>query len=297
MKATYPPLRVVVVLNTNPRSGIDPTGWRSEQICKEFLASNAETRLLLNGPPDISKTLYGRTLETSGSDSSDWWKANRGEIFVFCGDGSANRAVLLCREHNPEATIIIDRSALLVLQRPDLNDDLVTKQELAGRDTVSSLRRQRDRELIALADQIWVYSDEERNEIEALTVETTVKVVRPPDIRLDEVSGSRPLLLAAPHREFGEPDLESVQYFNQQILPALDTGTEPPLLLTERSFGPWHQDMQCVETIERNGPLSEACQRASMVISLRQNGGTAWTHLLAAKAFRLPMPSGDNSSP
>ena len=289
MKATYPPLRVVVVLNTNPRSGIDPTGWRSEQICKEFLASNAETRLLLNGPPDISNTLYGRTLETSGSDSSDWWKANRGEIFVFCGDGSDNRAVLLCREHNPEATIIVDRSALLVLQRPDLNDDLTTKQELAGRDTVSSLRRQRDRELIALADQIWVYSDKERTEIEALTVETTVKVVRPPDIRLDEVSGSRPLLLAAPHREFGEPDLESVQYFNQQILPALDTGAEPPLLLTERSFGPWHQDMQCVETIERNGPLSEACQRASMVISLRQNGGTAWTHLLAAKAFRLPI--------
>ena len=98
MKATYPPLRVVVVLNTNPRSGIDPTGWRSEQICKEFLASNAETRLLLNGPPDISNTLYGRTLETSGSDSSDWWKANRGEIFVFCGDGSDNRAVLLCRK-------------------------------------------------------------------------------------------------------------------------------------------------------------------------------------------------------
>ena len=289
MKPTSPPISVIVVLTTNPRSGIDPTGWRSEQICKELIASNADTRLLLNGPPDTSKTLFGKTLETTGSDSTDWWQANSGQIFVFCGDGPAYRAVSLCREQNPEATIVVDRSALLTLQRPDLTDDLVAQEELAGRDTVSSLRRQRDRELISLADQIWVYSDSERTEIETLTLEATVKIVRPPDIRFDAANGSRPLLLAAPHREFGEPDLEAVQYFNEQILPALDTASEPPLLLTERGFGLWDQHTQHIETIERSGPLSEACQNASMLILGRENGGTAWTQLLAARAFGLPI--------
>ena len=289
MKPTSPPISVIVVLTANPRSGIDPTGWRTEQICKELIASNADTRLLLNGPPDTSKTLFGKTLETTGSDSTDWWKANRGETFVFCGDGPAYRAVSLCREHNPEATIVVDRSALLTLQRPDLPGDLVAQEELAGSDTVSSLRRQRDRELISLADQIWVYSDSERTEIETLNLEATVKIVRPPDIRFDAANGSRPLLLAAPHREFGEPDLEAVQYFNEQILPALDTASEPPLLLTERGFGLWDQHAQHLETIERNGPLGEACQNASMLILGRENGGTAWTQLLAARAFGLPV--------
>ena len=289
MKPTSPPISVIVVLTANPRSGIDPTGWRSEQICKELIASNADTRLLLNGPPDTSKTLFGKTLETTGSASTDWWKANRGETFVFCGDGPAYRAVSLCREHNPEATIVVDRSALLTLQRPDLPGDLVAQEELAGSDTVSSLRRQRDRELISLADQIWVYSDSERTEIETLNLEATVKIVRPPDIRFDAANGSRPLLLAAPHREFGEPDLEAVQYFNEQILPALDTASEPPLLLTERGFGLWDQHAQHLETIERNGPLGEACQNASMLILGRENGGTAWTQLLAARAFGLPV--------
>lgn len=289
MKPTSSPISVTVALTTSPRPGIDPTGWRSEQICKEISASNAESRFLLTGPPDHANSLFGKTLETAELDSTDWWKANPGEVFVFCGGGPVNRAVSLCREHNPEGIIVVDRSALLALERPDLTDDLVTEEELAGRDTVSSLRRQRDRELISLADQIWVYSDSERTEIQALNAEATIKIVRPPDIRLEEASGSRPLLLAAPHREFGEPDLDSVQYFNEHILPDLDVANEPPLLLTERNFGLWHQDSRHVQTIERNSPLGEICQRASMLISPRQNGGTAWTHFLVARAFGLPI--------
>ena len=289
MKQKPSPIGVAVVLTTIPRPGIDPTGWRSEQICKEMIASNAEVSLILNGPPDDADTLYGKRLEATGLDSAEWWKTNRRDIFVFCGDSSAYRAVSLCRKHNPEAVIVIDRSSLLTLQRPDLTDGLVAHEELAGRDTVASLRRQRDREMISLADQIWACSNTERTEIEALNVEATVKVVRPPDIKLGTATGNRPLLLAAPHREFGEPDLESIQYFNHQIVPALDTASEPPFLVTERDFGLWRQHTQNIETIERNDSLGEACQRASMVISARQNGGTAWTHLIAARAFGLPI--------
>ena len=86
--------------------------------------------------------------------------------------------VSLCRAHNPDATIVVDGTTLLTLQRPDLADDLVADDELAGRDTVTSLRRQRDREVIALADHIWVCSQSERNEIETLNVATNIRVVR-----------------------------------------------------------------------------------------------------------------------
>ncbi|MEE3257171.1 MAG: hypothetical protein VX222_07780, partial [Actinomycetota bacterium] len=152
MNSTSPPTMVTIVLDTIPRSGIDPTGWRTEQICKEFIASNAETRLILNGPADDRDNLYGATLETTGLDSTDWWRTAHSDIFMFCGNSSAYRMVSLCRVHNPDTTIIVDGTTLLTLQRPDLADDLVADDELAGRDTVASLRRQRDREVIALAD-------------------------------------------------------------------------------------------------------------------------------------------------
>ncbi len=280
---------VTIVLDTIPRSGIDPTGWRTEQICKEFIASNAETRLILNGPADDRDNLYGATLETTGLDSTDWWRTAHSDIFMFCGNSSAYRMVSLCRAHNPDTTIIVDGTTLLTLQRPDLADDLVADDELAGRDTVASLRRQRDREVIALADHIWVCSESQRNEIEALSVETNIRVVHPPNIRFDASNGTRPLLLAAPHREFGEPDLDSVQHFSQQILPTLDPAVEPPLLVTERGFELWRRELGNLEHLERNGPLSDQLKNASMVVSTRQNGGTAWAHMLAARAFALPV--------
>ena len=140
---------ITIVLDTIPRPGIDPTSWRSEQICKGIIASNAETRLVLNGPPDDRNELYGTPLETTGLDSTDWWRTNHSDTFMFCGNSSTYRMVSLCRAHNPDATIVVDGTTLLTLQRPDLADDLVADDELAGRDTVASLRRQRDREVIA----------------------------------------------------------------------------------------------------------------------------------------------------
>ena len=280
---------VTIVLDAVPRPGADPTGWRTEQICKELLASTANTRLAINGPSDEHTQLYGTTTESLGVDSSEWWRANSSDTFVICGNGAGYRTASMCRTHNPDARLVIDGSNLLTIQRNDLHDDLLADDERAGRDTVASLRRQRDRELLSLVNDVWVCSQSQCNEIEALGVDVNIKIVHPPNLTLDQSQGTRPLLLAAPHREFGEPDLESTQHFNEHIAPKLDTTIPPPLLITEREFVPWRRGLSNLEHIERNKPLSDFLQQASMLVSLRQTGPTAWTHLLAARAFGIPV--------
>ena len=150
---------VTIFLDAVPRPGVDPTGWRTEQICKAFSSSSAETNLVLHGPTDGLESLYGLRVETTGLDATRWWKANRSDIVVLCGGGFAHRAAALCRVHRSSAQIIVDSSCLLSLQRPDLSPALIAEAEHSGRDTVASLRRQRDRELLAQVDEIWVCSN------------------------------------------------------------------------------------------------------------------------------------------
>ena len=48
---------VRVFLDAVPRPGSDPTAWRTEQICKGFANSDAETNLVLYGPSDGPKNI------------------------------------------------------------------------------------------------------------------------------------------------------------------------------------------------------------------------------------------------
>jgi len=285
-----PPERsVTVFLDAVPRSGSDPIAWRTEQICKGFANSDAETNLVLHGPFDGAENIYGIPINATGLHTTKWWRTNASDIVVLCGGGSATRAASLCRVHQPDARIVVDGSCLLSLQRPDLPDTLVTDAEHAGRDTVASLRRQRDRELLSLADDVWVCSNSERNLIEALGHQAAIHVVRPPQIRFPASTGTRPLLLAAPHREFGEPDLASIRYFIEHIAPLLDPSINQPLLVTERDFGAWHHLTHDIEIVERDGPLVDVLQQASMIVLPRTIGPTAWTQLLAARTVGIPI--------
>ena len=280
---------VTIFLDALPRPGVDPTGWRTEQICKAFSSSSAKTNLVLHGTNDGLESLYGLTVETTGLDATQWWKANRSDIVVLCGGGVAHRAVALCRTHRPSAQIIVDGSCLLSLQRPDLSLALIAEAEHSGRDTVASLRRQRDRELLAQVDEIWVCSNSELKEVEAIGSQAKIRVVRPPQIRFPTSSGTRPLVLAAPHREFGDPDLASVRHFIEEIAPRLDPSIGQPLIVTERAFGAWRNRNNGLDVVERNGPLIDALNEASMIVTARHAGPTAWTQLLAARAVGIPI--------
>ena len=280
---------VRVFLDAVPRPGSDPTAWRTEQICKGFANSDAETNLVLYGPSHGPENIGDLSVEVTGLDTTQWWKTHTSDIVVLCGGGSATRAASLSRAHQPDARIIVDGSCLLSLQRLDLPDHLVADSELAGRDTLASLRRQRDRELLSRADDVWVCSNSERNQVEALDINATIHVVRPPQIRFPASAGTRPLLLASPHREFGEPDLASLRYFTDHIAPFLDPSIERPLVVTERDFTAWHHLAHDIDIVEREGPLLDALQQASMIVSPRNIGPTAWTQLLAARAVGIPI--------
>ena len=132
-------------------------------------------------------------------------------------------------------------------------------------------------------------SNSERNLIEALGHQAAIHVVRPPQIRFPASTGTRPLLLAAPHREFGEPDLASIRYFIEHIAPLLDPSINQPLLVTERDFGAWHHLTHDIEIVERDGPLVDVLQQASMIVLPRTIGPTAWTQLLAARTVGIPI--------
>ncbi len=280
---------VTVVLDAAPRPGVDPNGWRTEQICKELLSSDANTKLVFNGPTDQETQLYGNPVEALGLDSNEWWGTTASDVIFLCGNASAQRIASICQTHHPDSLLVVDGSNLLTTQRPDLADHLISDTEKAGRDTVASLRRQRDRELLALANEVWVCSHSERRAIEALGTSAKITVVRPPNITLGKSQGTKPVLLAAPHREFGEPDLEAIRHFDEHISPKLDPTIGSPLLITEREFLPWGYRLSNLEHLERNKPLSALLQQASMLVSLRQTGPTAWTHLLAARAFDIPV--------
>ena len=149
---------VTVVLDAAPRPGADPNGWRTEQICKELLSSDANTKLVFNGPTDQETQLYGNPVEALGLDSNEWWRTTASDVIFLCGNASAQRIASICQTHHPDSLLVVDGSNLLTTQRPDLADHLISDAEKAGRDTVASLRRQRDRELLALANEVWVCS-------------------------------------------------------------------------------------------------------------------------------------------
>ena len=98
-----------------------------------------------------------------------------------------------------------------------------------------------------------------------------------------------PRLLAAPHREFGDPDLASVQHFIEEIAPRLDPTIGKPLIVTERAFGAWSDRDDGLEFVERNGPLIDVLREASMIVAARDTGPTAWAQLVAARAVGIPI--------
>ena len=71
---------VTVVLDAAPRPGVDPNGWRAEQICKELLSSDANTKLVFNGPTDQETQLYGNPVEALGLDSNEWWRTTASDV-------------------------------------------------------------------------------------------------------------------------------------------------------------------------------------------------------------------------
>ena len=85
---------VTVVLDAAPRPGADPNGWRTEQICKELLSSDANTKLVFNGPTDQETQLYGNPVEALGLDSNEWWRTTASDVIFLCGNASAQRIAL-----------------------------------------------------------------------------------------------------------------------------------------------------------------------------------------------------------
>ena len=279
---------VTIVLDGAPRPGLDPVGWRIEQISKEFAASEATTRLVVRQIEAPKSTFFGVVPDAGILSAEIPWLEEPSDLYFFCANGNTYRMVSMCRKHKPDAVIIIDASNLLSIQRPDIEDGYVTQLERDGRDTVASLRRQRDREILNFVDEVWVYSDVQRLLVSALGVSAKIRVVRPPNSRLGPSTRKRPLVFAAPHRDFCEPDIEACQYMNDRVLPNLEL-EESPLLISEREFTPWNHTLENLDRTERDGNLSEPLSQASMVIAARQSGPTPWSQFLAARAVDAPI--------
>ena len=141
-------------------------------------------------------------------------------IFL-CGNASAQRIASICQTHHPDSLLVVrwieynDPTT-----RPRRSPHLQTQK--AGRDTVGSLRRQRDREYSPSQTKCGYVPIPERRAIEALGTSAKIRSFttqyHPGQITGNETSA--PSSTTSPN--LGEPDLESIRHFDKHISPKLD---------------------------------------------------------------------------
>ena len=290
--------QVLVALDSLPHGGVDPLAWRIEQLVTMFACSNADVTVCVVGsaPSGVldpaGATLHGAPVVYTGLDLDRFFAGNDVDygIVVLAGGGTAHRLSSSLRLHQPHMTVVVDSSVLLSIQRPRLPDAQVRPEERGGRERIADLRRQRDAELLHGADVVWVLSQREADHVATLDAARVVAVVAPPRLSLTaRGAGSGIVALAAPHREFGEPDLGAIIRLHNEIAPAL--GDDRPMItvVTERAVPLWAQRCPSLRFHERAGPLIDAIEDAAVVVIARSHGPTAWAQLLAATAVGVPI--------
>jgi GT2 family glycosyltransferase len=287
---------ILVVLDSRPQGGIDPQSWRIEQVVRTLQSTGSDVQVAIVGPPDTDASSFcGAPVQYTGLALDDWFRGVETifGVVVLMGGGTAHRVARAIRHRQRQATVVVDTSLLLSLERPKLQDELLMSAELAGRDWNADLRRQRDAELLSEADVVWVRSQREADHVLSVDPGASLQRFGPPLPIVPQADTPRDglpevLVLAAPHREFGEPDIDAVAHIAAHIAPALvDEATIT--VLTERSVPGWPERYPGLNFVERDGPVGPRLAQSAVVVVARPHGATAWAQLIAARAQGVPV--------
>lgn len=281
---------VLLVADDAPHGGLDPLAWRIEQYLALFGASSDVT-FAVAGPAPDDDCVYGHEVVAMGLDLDRFWRSHRRRygIVAVVGGGTAHRAAASARQHQPHATVVVDAATLLSLERPRLPDAEVRADERGGRERIADLRRQRDAELLHAADMVWVRSEREAEHVRSVSAAAEVAVLEPPAVSAAHERGDTIAVLAAPHREFGEPDLGAVARVAAEVVPAMGADAASVRVITERAVPQWAERYPELSFVERSGPLVEELRGVGMVVIARGHGCTAWAQLMAARACGIPV--------